>query len=180
MSTLAAVAACLAFIAALLAAGACLRYRRYHAKYLSVARSLCEAGAYRVSFFLRTLLLSGKVGGRTMRYSVYGDERKGPVSSYLLLEFPVRGNFRFYRGGDVGLLDAALREAMAALSDAVDFRALFVTSARTPLCARLITRPLGFAYNPGLLLWKWGGDAFDPEAIRADLWKLTELAERGI
>jgi hypothetical protein len=172
--------ACLALVAALITTGACLQYRRYHAKYLAVARALCDEGAFRVSFFVRTLLLSGKAGGRTMRYSVYGDHRRGPVSSYLLLEYPVRGNFRFYQGGDTGLLDATLREAVAALSEAADFRALFVTSAGTPLLARLITRPLGFAYNPGLLLWKWGGDAFDPEGVRTDLGRLAELAERGI
>ncbi len=78
MSALAVIAACLAFIAAMITAGACLQYRRYHAKYLSVARPLCEAGAYRVSFFLRTLLLSGKVGGRTMRYSVYRGREERP------------------------------------------------------------------------------------------------------
>ena len=180
MSPLLIIVVCLVFIVAMITAGAWLQYRRYHAKYLAVAASLCEAGACRVSFFVRTLLLSGKVNGRPMRYSVFGDERKGPVSSYLLLEYPVKGNFRFYQGGDVGFLDAQVRETMAALSDAEDFRALFVTSAGTPLPARLITRPLGFWYNPGLLLWKWGGSAFDPEAIRADLDRLAELAELGI
>jgi hypothetical protein len=180
MSSFAIIAACLAAMAAMIAAGALLQYRRYQGKYLAVARSLCEPGSFRVSFLVRTLLLSGKVDGRKMRYGVFGDERKGPVSSYLLLEYPVRGNFRFYKGGDIELLDSAVRGLMAVLTEDVDFRGLFVTSPRTPFLARLITRPLGFAYNPGLLLWRWGSDAFDPGKIHADFMKLMNLAEHGI
>jgi hypothetical protein len=81
--------------------GARRRYRRHRGKYEDVAAALCEPGSWHIRFYLRTLILRGKARGHRICYSVFGDERKNEAAnSYLLLEYPVRGNFRFYGGSD--------------------------------------------------------------------------------
>ena len=172
---------CLLAIAAMLSFGAVLQYRRYRGKYQAIAAALCDPGTWRICFHVRTLLLKGRVDGRAMRYSVFGDERGASlVSSYLLLEWPVKRNLRFYSGGDLDLVDLDARESLAPLEEMTGFRALFLASEKTPRLATLMARPLGFGTAPGLLLWKFGNDAFDPDRVGEDLRLLSSLAARGI
>jgi hypothetical protein len=172
---------CLVAIAAIVSVGSYVRYRRYRSRYEHVAGSICDPGTWRVTFHLRTLLLRGRIGGHAVCYSVLGDERKNePVNSYLLLRYPVRRNFRFYVEGDLDLADREIKSGLARLQGLPGFRGLLATSKETPFLARLIARPLGFGYDPGLLLWKWGTAAFDPVTIRRDFDLLLDLAEEGI
>ncbi len=179
--TLFLVVVCIVAIAVILVGGASTRYRRYRSKYEHLGRSLCEPGSWLVRFGLRTLLLDGMIGGHRVCYTVFGDERKGePINTYLLLEHPVQGNFRFYAGSDVMEADERIRDCLSELAKLEGFCGLTVTCDRTPFPARLIVRPLGFGYRPGLLLWKWAAGAFDPTAIRKDFDALLSLAEGGI
>ncbi len=115
-----------------------------------------------------------------VRYSVAGDERKrDAIDSYFLLDYPVKGNFRFYAGSDPELVDGKIKVALSRLEGLSDFKGLFVTSDQTPFAARLLARPFGFGYKPGLLLWKWGTDVFDPMLLKRDFDLLLSLAEEG-
>ena len=172
---------CLVGIGAMITTGVCLQYRRYRGKYQAIARSLCDPGTWRISFHVRTMLLTGRVDGRVIRYSVLGDERGNRrVSSYLLLEWPVRRNLRFYSGGDLDLVDPDARDSLALLEEMAGFQGLLLASPETPRLATLIARPLGFGCAPGLLLWKWGSDAFNPDTVKGDVRLLSRLATRGI
>jgi hypothetical protein len=172
---------CLAVIFSLISGGSYVQYRRYRKKYAAIASSLCNPGSWQVEFFLRTLLLRGKIGDHEVRYTVFGDERKNePINSYLLLPYPVRRNFRFYVGSDPDQTDEEIRSGLASFQEIADFRGLLVTSQHTPFLARLIARPLGFGYAPGLLLWKWGTATFDPAIIRRDFDLLLKVAKDGI
>jgi hypothetical protein len=179
--TLFLVVLCLAVIFSLVSGGSYVQYRRYRRKYAVIANALCDPGSWQVRFFLRTLLLRGKIGGREVRYTVFGDERKKePINSYLLLPYPVRRNFRFYVGSDPDRTDEDIRSSLLSFQDLPDFRGLLVTSQNTPFLARLIARPLGFGYAPGLLLWKWGTAVFDPAIVRRDFDLLLRVAKEGI
>ena len=124
---------CLVGIGTMITTGICLQYRRYRGKYQAIARSLCDPGTWHISFHVRTLLLTGRVDGRVMRYSVLGDERgNGPVSSYLLLEWPVQRNLRFYSGGDLNLLDPDARDNLALLRRWRAFRGSCLPPRRRP------------------------------------------------
>ena len=172
---------CLVAIVSMVSVGSYVQYRRYRSKYEHIARSLCDPGTWRVTFHLRTLLLRGRIGDHAVCYSVFGDERKNePVNSYFLLRYPVRRNFRFYVGSDLDQADGEIRSGLARFQGLPDFRGLLATSNKTPFLARLIVRPLGFGYDPGLLLWKWGTGVFDPATIRRDFDLLLGLAEEGI
>jgi hypothetical protein len=173
--------ACLAAIFFILSGGIYFQYRRHSGRYREIAMTCCDPGSWRISFFLRTLVLSGKIGDRTMRYSVFGDDRKKEeANSYLLFEYPVKRNFRFYAGSDVELADPDIRGSLAELQAIPEFRALIVTSRDTPLLGSMIARPLGFGYKPGLLLWKLSNSPFDPEVIKNDFLMLVRLAEQGM
>ncbi len=172
---------CLVILASIISGGIIVQYRRYRKKYEAVARAIYDPASWRIGFQLRTLVLSGRIGGHRACYSIVGDERKmEPVSTYLLLEHPVKRNFRFYSGSDPDQTDPEIREALAQLQEIADFRGLLVTSEGTPFLARLIARPLGFGYRPGLLLWKWSRTVFDPDTIKRDFTLLLQLAEQGI
>jgi hypothetical protein len=168
-------------LGALISGGIYVQYRRYRGKYEAIARAICDPGSWRVSFHLRTMLLAGKIGGYTFYYSIFGDERKKePVNSHLLLEYPVQRNFRFYFGSDPELVDPEVRQGLAHIQEMPEFRGLLATSKETPFLARLIARPLGFGYRPGLLLWKWSSAPFDADVIRTDFEALLGLAKQGI
>ena len=172
---------CLAVIAAMVSGSSYAQYRRTRSKYELVANALCDPGSWRIRFYLRTLLLTGKIGGRQVCYSVFGDERKNePVSYYLLLECPVRRNFRFYVGSDLDQADLEIRNGLARIQGIPEFRGLLAVSKDTPFLARLIARPFGFGYRPGLLLWKWGTGVFDRAVTRRDFDMLLGLLEEGI
>ena len=172
---------CLVAILSMISGSSYVQYRRYRSKYEYIAHSACDPGSWRVRFYLRTLLLSGRIGEHAMCYSVSGDERKNePINSYLLLRYPVRRNFRFYAGSDPDQTDRDIRSDLALLQEMPEFKGLLTTSKDTPFLARLIARPLGFGYDPGLLLWKWGTSVFDPAVMRRDFDLLLGLAEKGI
>jgi hypothetical protein len=182
MVTLFLVLLCLSAIAGILFFGSSSRYRRYRRRYEHLGLAICDPGSWFVRFRLRTLFLSGRIGGHRVCYGVLGDERKDEaVSSYLLVEYPVKRNFRFYEGSDPELADREIRDPLRGLQQGLpDFKGLLVASENTPFLARLIARPLGFGYKPGLLLWKWGTCVFDPALVRKDFDRLLRLAEEGI
>lgn len=172
---------CLILIASIIASGMCIQYRRYSERYKKVAHALFDDGSWRLSFYLRTLLVKGTIGGRTVRYGVLGDDRGNqPVSSYLFLEYPVKRNFRFYAASDPDLVDPDIRKNLGSLQQELGFCGLTVISRDTPFLGKFLARPLGFGYQPGLLLWKFGGVAFDNDVIRRDILLLLQVAEEGI
>lgn len=172
---------CIVVVACIIAGGVLFQYRVYRGTYKTLGRGVCDPGSWSVSFYLRTLLLRGRIGGHAIRYAVFGEHRGNqPVSSYLLLEFPVKRNFRFYAASDVNQADTGLRERLKELQENPGFCALIVTSRETPLLGRFLARPFGFGLRPGVLLWKWGKDAFDADVIRQDLALLIKLTDEGI
>jgi hypothetical protein len=172
---------CLFVIFALFAGGGYVQYRRSRSRYEKIAASLCDAKSWQIRFRLRTLLIRGKVDGYRVGYTVFGDgKRNDAANSYLLLECPVRRNFRFYAGSDPDQVDLEIRGGLDRLQDTPGFRGLLATSKETPMLARLISRPMGFGYAPGLLLWRWGGGNFDPETVRHDYDLLRSLERDGI
>lgn len=172
---------CLLLIGALFAVGGYVQYHRSRSRYERIASALCDPGSWQIRFHLRTLLLKGKVGDYEFCYSVFGDGRKNePVNSYLLLNCPAKGNFRFYAGSNPDQVDQQIRNSLIELQETPGFRGLLVTSEATPFLARLITRPLGFGYAPGLLLWRCADGAFDPETVERDYRLLSSLNDEGI
>jgi len=172
---------CLLFIAALFGGGGYVQYRRNRGSYERIAIAVYDPRSWRVRFRLRTLVLSGKIDGRSVCYTVLGDSRRNePANSYLLLNCPVTRNFRFYAGSDPEQTDDAIRDSLARLQETPGFRGLLAVSARTPILARLIARPLGFGYEPGLLLWRWGPGGFEPETVKRDHELLVSLQEKDI
>jgi hypothetical protein len=170
---------CLIFLFGIITFGIVNQYRRYIAKYRALADALCDPGTWRISFHLRSLLLKGKIEGVDMRYVVLGDERKRePVNTHLLLEYPVKYNFRFYFSSDPEAAPPALRGPLAAFQEIPDFRGLTFISPTTPAVAAVLARPLGFGRAPGILLWKWGTSPFDADVVRYDFRMLLDLAKQ--
>lgn len=169
----------LIFLSGVIVFGIVNQYRRYSAKYRALAEALCDPDTWQISFHLRSLLLKGTIQGVHMRYIVLGDERKRePVNTHLLLEYPVKYNFRFYFSSDPELGPPALRERLAAFLEVPDFRGLTFISPDTPAIAAMLGRPLGFGHAPGILLSKWGTSAFDADIVRRDFLMLLDLAKR--
>jgi hypothetical protein len=170
---------CLIFLFGIIAFGIANQYRRYSAKYRGLAEALCDPDTWRISFHVRSLLLKGQIQGTGMRYAVLGDERKRePVNTHLLLEYPVKHNFRFYFSSDPELAPPDLRDRLAAFQELPDFRGLTFISPDTPAIAAVLARPLGFGRAPGILLWKWGTSAFDADGVRHDFLMLLDLAKQ--
>ncbi len=157
------------------------RYLRLKSAFVGVAAALCDQGTWDVTFFVRTFVVKGCARGYPIRFSATGDVRGSmPAHTYLLLEHPVKGNFRFYRGSDPSLVDPAIRDQVEAMQKTPDFYALVVTSEKTPLPAKLLARPLGLGYRPGLLACMLGSSGFSPDALLAKVALLIDLAERGV
>lgn len=172
---------CLVVIGSIISAGIYIQYGRYSNKYKTLARSLCDPDSWHISFHLRTLLLKGRVGGHPVRYAVFGEHRGDqPVSSYLLLEYPVKRNFRFYAASDAAQVDAEIRTDLENLQEMSDFCGLIVNSQDTPFLGKFLARPFGFGFSPGIMLWKWGKAAFDPNTVKKDFEVLLYLAKRGM
>ncbi len=170
---------CLAALIGIIAFGITAQYRRYSRKYRALAQALCDPDTWHILFRVRSLLLKGRIRGVGMRYAVFGDERKAePVNTHLLLEYPVKDNFRFYFSSDPDLAPPALKDRLAAFLELPDFRGLTFISPDTPFIGALLARPLGFGRAPGILLWKWGTSAFDADVIRRDFLMLLDLAEQ--
>jgi hypothetical protein len=179
--TLLLIVLCLLIVGVLLGVGGYAQYRRSRGKYERIAAALCDPGSWQMRFRIRTFLLKGRAGNHEVRYTVFGDGRKEEaVNSYLLLSCPTKGNFRFYAGSDPDLVDQQIRASLIRLQETPGFRGLLVTSAATPFLARLIARPLGFGYTPGLLLWRWTDGAFDSDRVVKDYQFLSALHEEGI
>jgi hypothetical protein len=161
--------------------GIFIQFFRYKGKYMRLADSLCDPGTGRIKFYLRTMTLKGKVKGLPVRYSVFGDERSGfPVSSYLLLEYPVRTNLRFYAESDLRGLPPELQAPLRAIQETTDFRGLVLTPQDSPFLGCFLSRPLGLGYRPGILLWKWETTPFDASLIERDLDVLLDAAKKGV
>ena len=157
------------------------RYLRLKSLFVGVAEGLCDPGTWDVTFLVRTFVVKGSARGYPIRFSATGDARGSmPAHAYLLLEHPVKGNFRFYRGSDPSLIDPEVRDQVEAIQQAPDFYALIVTSEKTPLLAKILARPLGLGYRPGLLACTFGSSGFSPEALQAKVALLIDLAERGV
>ncbi len=172
---------CLVLIGTIIASGIYIQYRRYSERYKKLAHVLFDDDSWHLSFYVRTLLVRGTIGGRAVRYAVLGDDRGNqPVSSYLFLGYPVKRNFRFYAASDTDLVDPEIRSSLAALQQTPGFCGLTVISRDTPFLGKFLATPLGFGYDPGLLLWRFGIDAFDSVAIRRDLDFLLQIAGEGI
>jgi hypothetical protein len=52
-------------------------------------------------------------------------------------------------------------------------------SSRTPWPAKLISRPIGFGYKPGILLCLLRAPSFEADPLRQPFELLMELAELG-
>lgn len=157
------------------------RYLRLRSAFVEVAEALCDPGTWGVTFLLRTFVVKGSVRGHPIRFSATGDVRGSMAAhAYLLLEHPVKGNFRFYRGSDPSLIDPGIRDHIEAMQRAPDFYALIVTSKKTPLLAKLLARPVGLGYRPGLLICTFGSSGFNPGALQANAAVLIDLAQRGV
>jgi hypothetical protein len=157
------------------------RYTRLKHVFVTLAASLCDPDTWDVTFFVRTFVIKGKVQGYPMRFSASGDVRGAvPAHAYLLLEHPVQGNFRFFQGSDSSLIHPEIRAQIEAIQQVPDFDALVVTSKETPLLAKLLARPLGLGYSPGLLMCTLGKSGFSPDALQRNASLLIELAKRGV
>jgi len=156
------------------------RHLRLRAFFGTVAATLCDPGSSQVSFFVRTFVVRGAVDGHLVRFTTTGDVRgTGMAHTYLLLEHPIRGNFRFYHGSDIALIPAEIRSRVEAIEQIPGFYALIFTSRKTPLAARLLSRPIGLGYKPGLLLCTVEKASFEPDLLRKRFGLLIDLALHG-
>jgi hypothetical protein len=172
---------CLLVMFGMISIGGYIRYHQYKGRFEQTAKSICESGSWLVKFRLRTMMFRGKVDGHVVCYSISGDERRrDPVNSYLLMEWPVKMNFRFYSTSDPDLVNEKVSSILAQVQQSPEFKGLVVTSHDTPFLARLLSRPLGFGYKPGLLLWKYESVVLDNDIIERDIHQLIDLARRGI
>ncbi len=171
----------LAFLIVLVIAMMIGRYARLRRAFTTVAAKLCEPATWSIRFFMRTFVIRGKVQGYPMRFSASGDVRgAAPAHAYLLIEYPVRGNFRFYKGSDVTLVHQDIRAQMETIHELPDFYALTVTTEATPWPAKVLARPLGLGYRPGLLMATFGTAGFDADALQHKFSLLIALAESGV
>ncbi len=171
----------LAVVVVLIAGGIIFQFFRYRSRYAKLGLALCDSGTSRVTFALRTMVLKGKIDGTVMAYTVFGDERAGhPVGAYLLVEAPVKANLRMYETSDLRGLPPALAGPLGMIQETPDFRALILTSETTPFPARLLSRPLGFGYRPGLLLWRFVTAPFSADQVRKDFDLLVSAVKQGI
>lgn len=172
---------CLITIFTMVLVGGYIRYRQYKGRFEQAAKSICDPHSWLVKLCSRTMLFKGTVDGYGVYYSVSGDERRSePINSYLLVEQPVKMNFRFYANSDPDQVDERIRPYLAQLQLSPDFRGLLVTSHDTPFLARLISRPWGFGYKTGLMLWKCEPTVLDIGIIKRDISQLIGLANKGI
>lgn len=157
-----------------------VQYRRSVLQYRGLAESLCDPESWKITFLVRMVVLRGKVDGLPIQYAVLGNPQGGQVTtSYLLLQCPVMINLRVYAESDSSRIEEVIRSELEALQQIEGFRAVILTPAASPFLGKLLSRPLGFTYDPGILLWKLGPEAFNHDAIRADLAHLVALFRRS-
>ncbi len=156
------------------------RHAKLRSVFTSIAASLCEPGSWHVTFYVRTFTIKGRIEGYPVAFTTSGDVKGSSVGhTYLLLECPVKGNFRFYHGGDQSLVPPEIRTQIEAIQEIPGFYALILTSRKTPLVARLLSRPIGLGYRPGLLLCTVEKASLDPDLLRQRFALLVELARQG-
>jgi hypothetical protein len=156
------------------------RYLRIKRDFMSLAASLCDPGTWRVKFYVRAMVIAGKIKGHAVRFSTSG-EGKGAklVHSYLLLEHPVASNFRFYAMSDVSLVKPELRSYVESIEAIPGCYALIFMSSGTPWPAKLLSRPLGLGYKPGILLCLLRAPSLDADLLRQHYELLIDLADHG-
>jgi hypothetical protein len=143
------------------------RHAKLRSFFTTVAASLCDPDTWRVRFCVRTFVLKGKVDGYPIGFTTSGDVKGSALAhTYLLLEHMIKENFRFYHGGDLSLVPQEIRAQIGIIEQIPGFYALILTSRETPLLARLLSRPLGLGYKPGLLLCIIERASFDPDLLR--------------
>jgi|MudIll2142460700_1097286.scaffolds.fasta_scaffold199520_2 hypothetical protein len=156
------------------------RYSKIRSDFTSLAASLCDPGTWRVTFYVRAMVIAGKVEGHAVRFSTSGEGKSAKlVHSYLLLEHPVVSNFRFYAMSDVSLVQPELRSHVESVEAIPGFYALIVMSSDTPWPAKLLSRPLGLGYKSGILLCLLREPSLDADLLRQHFELLIDLAEHG-
>lgn len=165
---------------ALLVFFASARYAGMKNDLVRLGAALCDPGTWRVKFYLRAMVLLGEVKGYAVRFSASGAGKSAKlVHLYLLLEHPVNSNFRFYAVSDVSLVPPELQTHVEAIEAIPGFYALILMSSRTPWPAKLLSRPLGLGYKPGILLCLLRAPSFDATLLRQHYELLIDLAEHG-
>jgi hypothetical protein len=156
------------------------RYARIRHDFTSLGASLCDPGTWRVRFYLRAMVISGKVKGHPVRFSTSGEGKSAKlVHSYLLLEHPVASNFRFYAMSDISLVQPELRSYVESVETIPGFYALILMSSGTPWPAKILSRPLGLGYKPGILLCLLREPSLDADLLRQHFALMIDLAEHG-
>jgi hypothetical protein len=170
----------LLFLVCVMALTIRIQYHRATRQYKILAESLCDPGSWKITFLLRMVILSGTVEGLPIRYSVLGSPQGDQfTSSYLLLLYPVGRNLRVYAESDLSQVDDAIRPELEVLQQTEGFRSLILTPGASPFLGKFLSRPFGFPYASGILLWKLGPGAFDPTIIRADLAHIEALSQKS-
>ncbi len=156
------------------------RHAKMRSVFTTLAASLCDADTWQVRFYMRTFVVKGKLDGYPIGLTPSGDVKGSALAhTYLLLELPIKENFRFYHGGDHSLLPRDIRAQIGAIEQIPGFYALILCSSETPLLARLLSRPIGLSYKPGLLLCTIEKASLDPDLLRKRFGQLIELAHHG-
>jgi hypothetical protein len=157
------------------------RHAKLRNLFTTVAASLCDPDTWQVRFYVRTFVVKGKVDGYPVGFTTSGDVKGSALAHiYLLLEYPIKDNFRFYNGGNPSLVPPEIRAQIEVIEQIPGFYALILISRETPLLARLLSRPLGLGYSPGLLLCTIERASFDPDLLRKRFSLLIDLAQHEV
>ncbi|HAR95620.1 MAG TPA: hypothetical protein DCR97_06620 [Deltaproteobacteria bacterium] len=159
-----------------------LQCRRSMRQYRRLAEALCDPGSWRIRFLIRTVVLVGKVDGLPIRYSVLGSPKAQAISvSYLLLLCPVRRNLRVYAESDLCQAEEGIREELEALQKTEGFRNVILTPGESPFLGKVLSRPLGLTYAPGILLCRLEeAGAFNAGTVRSDIRHLVALCKKSM
>jgi hypothetical protein len=156
------------------------RHAKLRSVFTAVAASLCDPDSWRVTFYVRTFVVKGRIEGYPMGFTTSGDVKGSALAhAYLLLEHPIKENFRFYQGSDQSFVPSEIRAQIEAIQEIPGFYALILISRETPLLAKLLSRPIGLGYKPGLLLCTIEKASFDPDSLRQRFALLVDLARHG-
>jgi hypothetical protein len=156
------------------------RHAKQRSVFTTTAASLCDTDSWHVTFYVRTFVVKGKIEGYPMGFTTSGDVKGSALAhAYLLLEHPIKENFRFYQESDPSCVPPAIRAQIEAIQEIPGFYALILISRETPLLAKLLSRPIGLGYRPGLLLCTIEKASFNPDLLRQRFALLVELARHG-
>jgi hypothetical protein len=170
----------LAILILFIAAAFIGRHAKLRSVFTTTAASLCDPDSWRVRFYLRTFVVKGRIDGYPMGFTASGDVKGSALAhAYLLLDHPIKENFRFYYGSDPSFVAPGIRPQIEAIQQTPGFYALILTSDKTPLLAKLLSRPIGLGYKPGVLLCTIEKASFDPDLLRQRFSLLIDLAQHG-